>query len=419
MKLTKKLLVSIALLLLPLTLPAQQITKSGRGYESTLTQSYDVGAGGELVMRRITGDVSIAAWNNNRVEIKHEIRMDVHTQDEAKEIVERAVAGYAQRGSRIQIEGSFSRGRDNVQHRFTISVPRNFNVQVQTSGGDISVVNISGRIDLNTSGGDINLNKISGEVDFRTSGGDIELRSLDGQVTGRTSGGDIDIEDVKGRIDVSTSGGNVRVLRSTATAQVSTSGGEITLREVSARLDASTSGGSIYADNCTGELRLRTSGGDLRLSGLRAPVRGSTSGGDVQVRDADADLDLRTSGGDIEMRDIRAGVAASTSGGDIDVEITLKDFKKPHIIDLSTSAGSITLTIPEKLPASIRAELVLDRRSWRASRSDIFTDFPLAKSQEEERGRGTIIRATGDINGGGDSIYLRTSDGDIRIRKAQ
>jgi DUF4097 and DUF4098 domain-containing protein YvlB len=127
---------------------------------------------------------------------------------------------------------------------------------------------------------------------------------------------------------------------------------------------------------------------------------------------------LRTSGGDIGVRDAQASLDASTSGGDVEVEFTLQDFTKPHAIDLKSSGGEITLTIPEKLPANIMAEIRLgDGRWFSRERYDISSDFPLKIQREEDGREGRYIRGEGQINGGGDPITLTTSAGNITIRK--
>ena len=60
--------------------------------------------------------------------------------------------------------------------------------------------------DLVTSGGGISLKNLSGDLNFTTSGGGLKLQKLGGNVKGRTSGGGINISDSRDNIDVSTSG---------------------------------------------------------------------------------------------------------------------------------------------------------------------------------------------------------------------
>jgi hypothetical protein len=105
-----------------------------------------------------------------------------------------------------------------------------------------------------------------------------------------------------------------------------------------------------------------------------------------------------------------------TSGGDVNVEITLKDFNKPHTIELNTSGGDITLVLPEKIPATIQAEIFLSGMREHMERYDIYSDFPLTKASPDET-NGHIIRSNGQINGGGDPVNLKTHNGNIYIKK--
>lgn len=405
------------LLLVSGALFGQEIRKQGRDYVSTIEKSFESAPGGMLVLRNIHGDVRVSTWSQNTIRITEEIRMDVITEDEARKIVERASTSYSQSGNTVTVDGRQSRRYE--RHNYTITLPQKHNLEVDTEGGDITVDALDGEIELSTSGGDIRLTKIKGKVDFHTSGGDLDLRDIEAPVRGRTSGGSIDLENLKGISDLRTSGGSIRLTGAEKEVSISTSGGDIDIRNVNADVEASTSGGSVRASQCKGRLRLRTSGGDIRLSDLSGPVSASTSGGDIDGSAITAQLEVRTSGGDIDLRDIQAAVEASTSGGNVEVEMTLSDFSKPHGMDLSTSGGDIEVTLPAKLPANILAEIRLDSRHRRRyERYDIFSDFPLSKHKLEED-RYDIIRAEGQINGGGDVVRLETRGGNIHIKKGQ
>lgn len=416
MLMKKKIILPLFCLLITGVASGQEIRQEGRDFVSTIEKSFNVGSGGMLVMRNVQGDVTVNSWSNNSVQIKEEIRLDVITRDEAEKIVERSEGSYSQSGNTIRIDSRS--GRRNEQHRYYISVPQKFNLDINTSGGDITVDNLDGELDLNTSGGDIQLSKIKGKIDFRTSGGDIDLRNIDAPMRGRTSGGDIDLADLKGIANVRTSGGSIRLTRAANEVIISTSGGDIDIEDVAGDVEASTSGGSIEAIACKGKVQLRTSGGDLRLKDMAGPVIASTSGGDIDGSGFDDALEVRTSGGDIKLSGVRAAVEASTSGGNIEADIAVTDFSKPHGVYLSTSGGDIEVFLPEKLPAKIIAEIRLDKRGWRYERYDIYSDFPISKQKLEEDRR-EMIRGEGEINGGGDEVRLVTNSGNIYIKKRQ
>jgi len=162
--------------------------------------------------------------------------------------------------------------------------------------------------DLSTSGGSISLNNLSGNLKFSTSGGSLDLDNVSGNVDGRTSGGSIDVRNSKDDIDLSTSGG------------------------------------SIDAKNGEGKLRLSTSGGSLDLKDLKGDIRATTSGGGIHGSDISGELIAHTSGGSIHFSDLTCSLETSTSGGNIDVSIT----ELGKYVKISNSGGNIDVTLPNK-----------------------------------------------------------------------
>jgi len=161
--------------------------------------------------------------------------------------------------------------------------------------------------DLTTSGGSISLTNLSGNQDFSTSGGSLNVDNVSGKVDGRTSGGSINLENSKDDIELTTSGG------------------------------------SINAKNCDGKLRLSTSGGSLDLKDLKGDIRATTSGGSVVGRNVEGELIAHTSGGSIHLSDLSCSLETSTSGGNIDVSV--KQLGK--YVKISNSAGNIDLELPK------------------------------------------------------------------------
>lgn len=397
---------------------AQELRKEGRYYVTEIKRNFSVQPAGTLEMSDIQGDIDITVWPKNEVQIIERLRMDVYTEEEAKRAVEETKAAYRQSGDRI-IVGGMERSRKWIQSDFQISLPATFNVDANTSGGDISVRQLKGTSRLRTSGGDVTLIETGGNVRATTSGGDVTVRDGEGDIDVKTSGGDLQLERIKGMLIGTTSGGDITLRGASKDVRLRTSGGDMVITDTDGAVNASTSGGNVRVENVRGRVDVSTSGGDVDLRNLKQEVEASTSGGDIQAMGLFAAARLRTSGGDIEARDAQGSIDASTSGGDVDVEFTLKDFTKPHAITLKSSGGSITLAIPEKLPANIYAEIRLgDGRWFSRERYDISSDFPLKiQREEEDRRGGRYIRGEGSINGGGDPITLTTSAGNITIRK--
>ena len=396
----------------------EKLRKEGRYFIAEIEKTFDVKKGGDLVMEKIRGDVYLTTWDKNTVKI-HEIRkMDVYTEAEAKAVLKETDVIYRQTGNKITVGGEESY-RSYMSSKFEITVPSEFNVEIGTSGGDISVLDLKGNVGLNTSGGDIDLVRIDGPVLAKTSGGDITVKESKQQVTIKTSGGDIEIYDVQGEVDARTSGGDISIKNNKAKVIAKTSGGDIELLNIGAEVDASTSGGDIVVDGTNGKLSVATSGGDIELKNIKDVIEASTSGGDIEAASVMNGIYAKTSGGDIELDDIQGFIEAKTSGGDVEATMTLKDFSKDHHVELKSSGGNLTLFIPEKLPATITAVINIKGSSTRDY--DIYSDFPLTSKKEtsdEKRGRREeVISSEGKINGGGDLILLETTNGNISIKK--
>ena len=378
---------------------AQELRQEGRGYAADIKRSFTAGKSGSLEMTDINGDVEVDAWDKGQVEITEKLFLDVLTKAEAERALKLSTESYQERSGRILVDGR-SRPRRYVHSYFRINVPRDFSIDISTEGGDLTV------------------RQVKGQTTLRTSGGDIKAREIGGSVVAKTSGGNLEFENVMGRLEAATSGGNILLRNATEDVEVRTSGGDVEICDVSSNVIAKTSGGTIRVENTTGSVDVRTSGGDIRLNNLKGTITGTTSGGDVEATRLFSSASLKTSGGDIQIRELMSSLDAATSGGDVRVEMTLTDFSKPHALKLASSGGDIELTIPEKLPANIFAEIRLDSRwGWGSSsgRYDIESDFPI-KIDRGDRER-DYIRGEGKINGGGDPIDLQTSAGNIRIKK--
>ena len=404
---------------------SQEIRKEGRYYVAEIRQNFIVAKGGTLRIYDIRGDVDVETWSKNEVVVTEFKRMDVYSEEEARTALKRSQSSYRHRDNLIEISGE-SYSRDWINSKFVVKLPREFNVDVETRNGDLSVRELVGEVDLNTSGGDIRLTDIDGQVRAKTSGGDISVVNSTQMVNLKTSGGDLELENIGGPVNAKTSGGDISLVNSEDSVELSTSGGDIQIRDVGGEVNAYTSGGDIDIDNSQGRVEVHTSGGDITLREVGGDLDASTSGGNIEGRGIQGHADVGTSGGSIDLRDVDGGVRAKTAGGDISVEITLRDFDRDHRVDLRTAGGEITLYIPEDLPATIRAEIEITDR-WEDY--NIYSDFPLTSTEQEGReGRRDrdrrrrprsrrFIQSEGEINGGGDLIELFTTNGDIHIKK--
>jgi DUF4097 and DUF4098 domain-containing protein YvlB len=95
------------------------------------------------------------------------------------------------------------------QLSFEIEVPRHFDLDVSSAGGDVQIEGVDGVIKGQTQSGALTLRRLSGTVDLQTMRGDVSLREsyVSGRV--RTVGGKVLMEDVTGAVEGSSEDGKV------------------------------------------------------------------------------------------------------------------------------------------------------------------------------------------------------------------
>lgn len=215
---------------------------------------------------------------------------------------------------------------------FKITVPKNVTTNLATSGGSIS------------------LKDLTGTNEFATSGGSLNVNTLSGKTKGRTSGGSINVVNSKDDIDLATSGGSINADKCTGNVRLATSGGSLNLSSLSGSIKALTSGGSIRGENINGELVTHTSGGSIDLKDLTCSIEASTSGGHVEVsiKTLGKYVKLNNSGGNIDLQVPKGkGIDLKLKGDKVSSEVTLANFNgtmEKREIDGKLNGGGIPVS---------------------------------------------------------------------------
>jgi DUF4097 and DUF4098 domain-containing protein YvlB len=309
--------------------------------ERRLDKTFTVAPGGSLTVDIEGGAISVTGGQGNQVVVHVVVKGSDSSIEEMNLSAE-------QHGNDVVVQGDKgSNGffglfnwSNSSGSKVTVTVPRRYNVDLKTSGGDIVVRNIEGAATGKTSGGNVSLADITGEIRMHTSGGGIDLARLHGDTFVRTSGGGVKVIDVTGDLDAQTSGGGMRVEKVRGNVRAHTSSGEVRATNIVGDVDLHSSGGRVVAEGIDGAIRADTSGGsvDVELVGANRGIVASTSGGSVTVR---------------VPRVASANVDASTSGGSVSCDLPVTTSEAGHsrligringggpLIKARTSGGSI------------------------------------------------------------------------------
>lgn len=337
--------------------------------EKVIDERFTVSEGELLEIAVGDSDVEIVVGSSNEVHV--EVWIEGRDMESAREYFEHQRFSVEQDGSTVRVRTdaktsfrlNWRNWRDHPQILTRVVVPERFQANLRTSDGDVAV------------------ERLRGEVHIRTSDGDVRVGSLVGpSLTLDTSDGDIHADELEGD-----------------TITVETSDGDILLGIASAdQINLRTSDGDIRARQLTGNVEAKTSDGDIRLDAVDSDVFSArTSDGDVTIDELLASQSsVRSSDGSINLRRITGSLDVSGSG---DIRLDLAD---PATISVNSSDGDIDITAP----GSLSADLYLRGDEVRVARAFNF------------RGELKDERAEGNINGGGQRIEAKSSDGDVTLR---
>jgi DUF4097 and DUF4098 domain-containing protein YvlB len=359
--------------------------------------------------QEVTG--SLAAVKNLRVKVdmgsvvvrggqQQAINYVIHTrsftsseQDARRQFESYKISAYV-RGDTAWIVGDWQgRHPHKFSGEFTINVPREMGwIKLETEGGNVDAVGISGRVDAQSGGGSMHLDDIGGGVNVETGGGSIDVGTISGDIGLHTGGGSIEVHHANGKIVAETGGGSVEIQSGSQSATIETGGGSIGVRQ------------------CTGKVKVSTGGGSIDLGDLGGPAEIDTGGGSIHLTSAKGHVSAQTGGGGIELYGVPSARAETGAGGII-VKLVNTGAERSDSV-LETSAGDITVYIASDVAISVRANVDM------GNGHRITSDFPdLHITSEGDQWGPKTLTAEGKLNGGGPVLKVRTSTGDICFRR--
>ena len=286
--------------------------------ERVVEKTFTVQPGGTLRIETQGGNIHVQPSSDSVVKVIAKEKINANTEAEADEILSKLTLTIEQSGNEVSASSKYEQRPSGfrfkswppVQVDFIVTMPASFMTDVRTSGGNVVLGDLAGKVRARTSGGDVTLGKLSADVDASTSGGNIRLAEGAGAVKLHTSGGNIAVGRAAGVTELETSGGNIKIESVENTLRAHTSGGDVSAglfgvskgdcelrtsggnvtatldKSAAFRLDASTSGGRVAAEGLTitldkaGQSRNQLKG-DVHGGGPLLKMR--SSGGDVRI----------------------------------------------------------------------------------------------------------------------------------------
>jgi len=371
--------------------------------DSIIDKTVNASPGQELILDLKTGgEVHIRGWDEERVEMHAELsgedwrntRVEIETE-----------AGGVRVTSRQRRRPAWT---SSTSHRFEFRVPKRFDVQVKSSGGNLELTGVEGTFRGSTGGGEIVLTEIKGEVGLSTGGGDV--RVTDSQASGKvtTGGGMVQMNRVQGGLRGTSGSGPV--LHSESSDGYGDLDG-VHADEDDVRDERTGAAGALYIEKA---------GGDVSLPNAPHGAHIQTGGGDIQVRAGKGWVQASTGGGDIEIGPIAGSVTATTGAGE--VRVTLGDAKgEKQDVEISAGIGRVVVLLPSGFEGHFDLETAYTDNYERPTRIDSEWKLERDETTNWDSYQGTprrYVRARGMVGKSDNTVRVRTVNGDIIVKRS-
>lgn len=133
----------------------------------------------------------------------------------------------------------------------------------------------------------------------------------------------------------------------------------------------------------------------------------STWSGDIEIEGFSGEVEANAElNGSIEITDVNGPVTANALNGEIEVEFGT--VKQGSPISIYTTNGEVDITLPENTPADLTMSTV---------NGDIYTNFEIKREEKEGLKSISGRKVKASINNGGVDISLKSTNGNIYLRK--
>jgi hypothetical protein len=170
-----------------------------------------------------------------------------------------------------------------------------------------------------------------------------------------------------------------------------------------ADLEVTSGDGSVEADSITGNLDVKTGDGHISVQGAKGNIRLHTGDGHIEGRALDGRAEITTGDGHVNVEGRFDALTIRTGDG----SVTARADKGSTVAspwNIHTGDGSVDLDLPGEMQANLDASTHDGR---------ISLGIPVMVE-----GTFSTTKILGKMNGGGQTIVVRTGDGSIHLNKS-
>ncbi len=238
-----------------------EVNLNTEGLSARETKTFKVAGQPEVILDTFDGSIELHSWDRAEVEVEIEKR----AMEQA--LLDEITVEAKQNGDTITVKVTGPRRTEfrgvtvgvhiSPTARLRVAVPRNSNIQANSSDGSIRAEAIEGKLVLTTADGSITGSRLGGNIQIRSGDGSIRLDNVTGALDLETTDGSIGLDAKASVLKARTGDGSIRAQIEPDSAMtdnwdLTTSDGTVTLVlpvAFHAELDAETSDGVVRASH--------------------------------------------------------------------------------------------------------------------------------------------------------------------------
>ena len=412
----------------------------GDSYAYTEEATFPVDVSKPIRIENSYGSVSVVAGNEGEIHVR--LKKVVYTNESAAKDIANAIHLEKELSGKDLFVLRTNRELLSSKHvlfntNFEISVPKNSQVQIQNTYGEIRVIGIHGNLDLATTHQLLEVRDCRGQFSISNRYAEARLANLEGNVSLNSRGkvymeniqGDvtltneyspIEIYNVEGKASVSSTDGSIRMERISKPVVIEARGTQVQVRSLKETLKLNAHHGNINLSDINSDVVIESRYGALMLREIRGNMDINSNSDQISAETVRGNFKLRARASSARLNEIQGGVDIQTSLKEVlvtnldgtcsvsneygDVRVSARAL--PGNLDIKNRSGEIELFLPEQAAFSINAT---------AKNGSIHADYPGLPPAGFE-GDDTVLRSR--IRSGGPNIMLQNQFGNIRIARA-
>ncbi len=318
-----------------------------------------------------------------------------------------------------------------------VVVPKNSDVQVRNTFGEVRAAEISGKLDLSTTHRELEVRDCTGQFTISTrysecrltnlvgnlnldSRGKVYIDGIKGDLTVTDEYSPLDISNVEGKVTVTATESNLRIEKVSKPVVIEARGTQVRVENLEDSLKVTTSHRNVDISNVASDVAVESSYATLTLKDIQGNLNITSNSDRVSANDIRGRLQLRGRGSEVRVNEIK---------GPLDIQTTLRDVSVNDFADscaianeyatvsLSTQKlGKGDVTVRNRngdvnlyLPAG--ASFVIDATARNGKVESDYSGLEPVRNADVE-----MLKST--VRTGGTKIMLETSYSNIHIYPA-